>query len=273
MVYRVPDAAGILGSQCPRLSVQTSSNKQLQAIANNCLPADWAQESQASRDFMAGWAETEFQRQATAAFELHRHVLERHRLRASHEYNLKAEKLWKALADLQELLKAMEQQLEVCQSEGALDSDALEKESGAPQRLLALQQRLLEQQAAARELREQIAANTVKERLAQEAEVQLLSEAQAFEVEMQSLRAKLLQKHRDILYIDRQIDRSILLYVNYLLEKCEVQLPPRTTLRARPFTPSSLRPFKQAKGMRVAGARGQGVGGAEWMDQEGGKHE
>ena len=77
-------------------------------------------------DFMdaadAGWAETEFQRQATAACELHRHVLERHRLRASHEYGLKAEKLWKALADLEELLKAMDQQLEVCQSEGGLDA-------------------------------------------------------------------------------------------------------------------------------------------------------
>ena len=55
----------------------------------------------------------------------------------------------------------------------------------------SLQQRLLDQQAQAKQLREDLSQATRQEKRAQEAEVKLLAEAQAFEVEMRELRLRI----------------------------------------------------------------------------------
>lgn len=64
----------------------------------------------------------------------------------------------------------------------------------------SLQQRLLDQQAVTRQLREDISQATWHEQKAQEAELKLLAEAQAFEIEMRELRLRIVTEEQKLTF-------------------------------------------------------------------------
>eukprot|EP00434_Breviolum_minutum_P025916 symbB.v1.2.022911.t1/scaffold2052.1/size91004/6 len=159
VVYTVPDAAGVLGSQCMDPGAHLKDS------------------------------DMEFWKQADAAQTLHKDLVRKYRLRQVQSSGDKASEIWTAYGSLEELLEGMEQRyLELCQANDTEDEPLGERsdDSDGHRHLVdSLQQRLLDQQMIAQKLREDLSAQKLEEERAQEAEVKLLAEAKVFEASVE----------------------------------------------------------------------------------------
>ncbi|CAK9050274.1 unnamed protein product [Durusdinium trenchii] len=177
-----------------RSLLRRSTPRDLRLESSSPLPGSWGGPA----------SEHDFWKQTVASCELHQLVVKRHRLRASRECAAKAKKIWQAFSDLQDLLTAMEQQYtELCDEDDPDGSGPEWRTDGNDgHRLLvdSLQQRLLDQQAVTRQLREDISQATWHEQKAQEAELKLLAEAQAFEIEMRELRLRIVTEEQKLTF-------------------------------------------------------------------------
>ncbi|CAJ1358196.1 unnamed protein product [Effrenium voratum] len=181
LVYTVPDAAGVLGSQCPGPRVKVP--------------------------FVSFGS----RRKAEEAADLHQQVLKQQRLVVARQCKAKAVMVHQAVEDLERLHLAMAQQFSQmapdrlsAKAPSAETSSAAEEAAEGERMVEALQQRLREQRATAERLRAQIAQAASEEQKSQEQELKLLAEAHLAEQDTASCALAIFRipKFTDSLFIE-----------------------------------------------------------------------